>query len=96
MWRNRIQSDNVTEVQKYFFCRYEMDYKDIFILAVSVALCLIAVEEVSCQNKNMCLKSVCTCCTCNYNDPMSGYVRQVSCSDLTEIPKDIPKEVHVM
>lgn len=89
--------------RKYFFCRYEMNYTDTSILAVIITLCLIeklyccAVEEVvTCQRENMtCLKSLCTCHNRAWS-PNFIYFSAVSCSELTEVPKDIPNEVHLL
>lgn len=78
-----------------------MDHEEIFIIAVLVALCLIAnfsccekEEFVTCPRENMtCLKALCRC----YNRapyPVYSYFDGVICSDLTEVPKDIPHEVN--
>lgn len=80
-----------------------MDYKDIFITAVTVlvALCLITnisccekEEFVTCERENMtCLKSLCRCIN-RAPLPFFEYFDAVLCTDLTEVPKDIPHEVY--
>ncbi|XP_052088083.1 leucine-rich repeat-containing protein 4C-like [Mytilus californianus] len=80
-----------------------MDYKVIFIIAVLVAVYLIAniscceeEEVVTCRRENMtCLRSRCTC-TNKAPSPVYSYFSQVICSDLTEVPKDIPNEVYIL
>ncbi|XP_063404728.1 uncharacterized protein LOC134688187 [Mytilus trossulus] len=82
---------------------YGMDYKDIFITAVVVALCLVAnlsccekEEFVTCQRENMtCLQKLCRC----YNRaplPFYEYFDDVLCTDLTEVPKDITHDARFL
>lgn len=79
-----------------------MDYKR-FILAVAVALCLVASisccekeEIVTCRRENMtCLKSLCSCSN-KAPTPVYDYFSQVTCSNLTEVPKDIPHEIYTL
>ncbi|XP_071137394.1 uncharacterized protein [Mytilus edulis] len=80
-----------------------MDQAEIFIIAVLVALCLIAnisccekEEFVTCKRENMtCLKSLCTCLN-RAPVPFYDYYNDVLCTDLTEVPKDIPHEVYFL
>lgn len=80
-----------------------MDYKNIFIISVGVALCLVAnisccekEEIVTCRRENMtCLRSLCSCSN-TAPTPVYTYFSQVTCSGLTELPKDIPREVYYL
>lgn len=80
-----------------------MDYKDVYILAILVAVCSFAniscceeEEVVTCRRENMtCVKSLCHC-TNTAPIPDYSYFTSVSCSDLTEVPKDLPKGVFVL
>lgn len=79
-----------------------MGFKDKFILVVSVALCMIAnstcceeQHDVACRRQNMtCLKSVCSCTNQNLN--LGIAYSHVTCSEVTEVPKEIPNEVYSM
>lgn len=85
----------------------DMEYNDIVRFILFIGLCMIETsscceveKEIACPRENMtCLKSLCSCSpTHEYRGPHvdnfeSNYV---SCSEVTEVPKEIPYEVIVM
>lgn len=87
-----------------FIFRYKMESKEILRLVVLIALCMIlestGCEEermVACHRPNMtCLRQMCYC-LCNCRAPIETYYhRYVKCSNVTEVPKEIPNEAEEM